>query len=104
MLIKVFSAGPAETNTVLIGCDQTHEAAIIDAPAGSTKLLMEALKKHSLIPKMLLLTHSHWDHLADAAELKKTLHIPLYVHKEDAGNLEKPGFGWPNHHGRKVKN
>lgn len=91
IIIKVFTSGPAETNTILIGCSATRQAAIVDAPLGSTRLLTQALKKDSLIPQMILLTHSHWDHLADAAELTKLLNIPIYVHTEDAGNLEKPG-------------
>ncbi len=40
---------------------------------------------------MLLLTHSHWDHTADMAFLKKKLRVPLFVHKLDAPNLGAPG-------------
>ena len=40
---------------------------------------------------MILLTHSHWDHMAEASILKEKLDIPLYVHSEDAQNLEVPG-------------
>jgi hydroxyacylglutathione hydrolase len=91
VIIKVFTSGPAETNTILIGCSATRQAAIVDVPLGSARLLTQALEKDSLAPQMILLTHSHWDHLADAAKLKKLLNIPIYVHAEDAGNLEKPG-------------
>ena len=91
MLIKVFTTGPAETNSILIGCSRTRQAAIIDVPFESTELIVQALKKDALTPQMILLTHSHWDHLADAAKLKKLLHVPIYVHPEDAGNLERPG-------------
>ena len=91
MIIKVFTAGPAETNTILIGCTKTRKAAIVDAPLGSSELIIQALKKDSLIPQMILLTHSHWDHIADAAKLKKLFNIPIYIHPEDAENLERPG-------------
>lgn len=91
MIIKVFTTGPAETNSILIGCSKTRQAAIIDVPLDSTELIDQALKKDSLTPQMILLTHSHWDHLADAAKLKKLLAVPIYVHPEDAGNLERPG-------------
>jgi hydroxyacylglutathione hydrolase len=91
MIIKVFTTGPAETNSILLGCSKTRQAAIVDAPLGCTELIVQALKKDSLIPQMILLTHSHWDHLADAAKLKKLLNVPIYVHAEDAGNLENPG-------------
>ena len=91
VIIKVFTSGPAETNSVLIGCPKTRQAAIIDVPFESTDLLIKALEKESLTPTMILLTHTHWDHLADIAKLKKLLNVPVYVHAEDAGNLEKPG-------------
>ena len=58
----------------------------------SAELIVQALKKDSLTPQMILLTHSHWDHIADAAKLKKLLGVPIYIHPEDAGNLERPGF------------
>jgi glyoxylase-like metal-dependent hydrolase (beta-lactamase superfamily II) len=70
---------------------QTHKAALIDAPQGSAKQLIERIKELGLSVECLLLTHSHWDHTADAAELKKELGIPLYVHKLDAQNVEEPG-------------
>jgi glyoxylase-like metal-dependent hydrolase (beta-lactamase superfamily II) len=37
------------------------------------------------------LTHSHWDHIADAAPLKKAFDVPVYVHVLDKANLEDPG-------------
>lgn len=91
MLLKIFCSGPADTNSVLIGCPDTKQAAVIDAPLGVTPYILQAIEKDSLIPQMILLTHSHWDHLADLAPLKKALQIPVYVHAEDAGNVEEPG-------------
>ncbi len=91
MLLKIFCSGPADTNSVLIGCPETKQAAVIDAPLGVTSHLLQAIEKDSLIPQMILLTHSHWDHLADLAVLKKALQVPVYVHAEDARNVEEPG-------------
>ncbi len=46
----------------------------------------------------ILLTHSHWDHIADTAKLKKAFNVPVWIHAEDAPNLEKPGVdGLPLH-------
>jgi hydroxyacylglutathione hydrolase len=91
MLIKIFSCGPIETNTVLFACEVTKKAAIVDAPLESLEVLKAAVQKNSLHPEMLLLTHSHWDHIADAGLIKEKFGIPIYVHPEDAGNLETPG-------------
>lgn len=91
MLIKIFTTGPADTNCILIGCNKTRQAAIVDAPLGSSELILQVIKKDQLTPQMILLTHSHWDHIADVVKLKKLLRTPIYVHPEDAGNLENPG-------------
>jgi len=91
MFIKVFTTGPVETNTVLIACPATKKAAIVDAPLESLPLLSQEVEKQNFKVEMLLLTHSHWDHIADAAKIKKKFHIPVYIHADDSGNLEKPG-------------
>lgn len=91
MIIEIFSSGPLETNVILIGCPKNQLAAIIDAPIGCKASIDAALKKHHLSPKMLLLTHSHWDHFGEASLLKESLNIPIYVHNEDKDNLLHPG-------------
>lgn len=91
MIIQVFPAGPVETNAILIGCLKTRKAVIIDFPQHSVEVLDQALKEQGLTLQMLLLTHSHWDHIADAAEAKRRWNVPLYIHAEDAENLEHPG-------------
>ncbi len=40
---------------------------------------------------MILLTHSHWDHIARGGSFKEKLNVPVYVHREDAGNFRSPG-------------
>lgn len=91
MILEIFCSGPVFTNCVLLGCSKTKKAAIIDAPLGSLSLLLPRIEELKLIPEMLLLTHSHWDHMGDAAAIKKRLGIPLYVHQLDAPNLLEPG-------------
>lgn len=91
MMIHSFPSGPFATNAYVIACPTTREAAIIDpAPRSSVKILAH-LKQHQLIAKKILLTHSHWDHIADADVLMRELGIPLYVHRADAPNVQQPG-------------
>ncbi len=89
MILKTFSSGPAETNTYFLACPKTRLALVIDNPLDSTPWILEQKGEFSI--QMILLTHSHWDHIADSARLMETLRVPLYVHKEDAANLEHPG-------------
>jgi hydroxyacylglutathione hydrolase len=91
MFIQAFLCGPFDTNAYLIACLNTHQAAIIDPAPESYQVLVDYLDSHSLIPQKILLTHSHWDHIADTAPLKKHYGLPVFVHPLDAPNLQHPG-------------
>ena len=91
MILEVFPSGPLETNAYLLACDVTRHAVVIDVPPASSDRLRERIEKLSLSVDRILLTHSHRDHIAEVFQLKNHLKVPVYVHKEDAGNLENPG-------------
>jgi glyoxylase-like metal-dependent hydrolase (beta-lactamase superfamily II) len=91
MILEVFASGPADTNSYLLASSETKHGVIIDVPPDSAPLLLERIRELDLHVQAILLTHSHWDHFADAFDVMNQLNIPLYVHREDAGNVEKPG-------------
>jgi hydroxyacylglutathione hydrolase len=91
MILETFPSGPLETNAYLLGCSETKQAVIIDAPQGCVGPILQQLKAHSLTVTGILLTHSHWDHTADVATLKEKLQASIYIHPEDLGNLTHPG-------------
>lgn len=91
MELRKFPSGPFATNTYIVVCPETNQAAIIDAPPESFKPTAGYLARTEAKPAKILLTHSHWDHIADAAALKQHYMIPLYVHPLDAPNLISPG-------------
>lgn len=91
MIISTFPSGPFETNAYIVACQKTQRAAFIDPAPNSAQALIAHIDKHHYIPDKILLTHSHWDHIADTAELKKTYKIPVYIHALDAPNLMEPG-------------
>ena len=91
MIVKKFVFGIFQTNTILFGCEKKKEVALIDPALGSSKEILNYIKKEGLSLKFILLTHSHWDHIGDTAKLKKEKNILVYVHKEDVDNLISPG-------------
>jgi len=91
MIIKTFTSGPVDTNCYLVGCLETQEAAIIDAPKGATSKIFKEIQEQGWKIKKIFITHSHWDHIADAAELKRAFEAPLYIHPYDEENLKSPG-------------
>lgn len=91
MNVLCFPTGPYATNMYIICCKDTSDAVIVDPGVGSFKIILETVRKHSLKTVAIWLTHSHWDHIVDAAKIKRELSLPIYMHEEDRGNLEKPG-------------
>lgn len=91
MNVLCFPTEPCATNMYIICCKDTPDAIIIDPGVGSFEMILEAVRQHSLKPVAIWLTHSHWDHIVDAAKIKREFSLPIYVHEEDKGNLEKPG-------------
>jgi len=91
MILEKFSCGPLDTNAVLLGCKASGSAAVIDPSLGSTELILEELAAQDLRLEKILLTHSHWDHIADVHELKTKTGAKISIHALDAANLERPG-------------
>jgi hydroxyacylglutathione hydrolase len=79
--------GPFGTNAYIIGCPETQETVLVDAPA-EPKVIMDKLGSATL--KYILLTHNHIDHIGALAQLRAELEVPLAAHAADAGNLTPP--------------
>lgn len=91
MRIEIFPSGPVQTNTLLLICEVTKEAAVVDPAFGAGELILSFVKNHALRGKKILLTHSHWDHIADLKLVADSWDAEIYVHPDDAGNVESPG-------------
>lgn len=91
MYFDCFVCPPIDTNAYLIACSQTKEAAVIDPGTGVRTLVKKKLTEDNLHLKYIFLTHSHWDHIAGAAEIQEEFEATLWVHPEDAPNVEDPG-------------
>lgn len=77
-MIKGIVLGPVQTNVYFIINDDTKECVIAD-PADSPQVIEGVLERESLIPKGMILTHGHFDHIAAVEWLKKEMKLPLYA-------------------------
>ena len=72
------------------------EAILVDtARKGSGKKIMARLHQVGLEPsalKLIVITHSHYDHAGSAREIKSLTGAPVAVHRKDANELRK-GYG-----------
>lgn len=89
MNIESFELGPIGTNAFLLWKDASQDAILIDSPHGAWKEVTPFLKKKGLHLKALILTHGHWDHIADAKYFQDA-GVPIYAHKGDKSWIEDP--------------
>ena len=70
-------------NSYMVWDAPSREAAVFDTGASCAPLL-EQVKARGLSVKLILLTHTHPDHIADLARLKAETKAPAYVSKLEA--------------------
>jgi glyoxylase-like metal-dependent hydrolase (beta-lactamase superfamily II) len=89
--IHGFEAGPVGTYGYLVIDDETRSGVIIDAPLESAERIATAAEGSGIVPGALILTHTHWDHTGNVAELKEIFpEMLVYVHPEDEYRLTDP--------------
>ena len=77
LIVQTFAGGSFETNTYLVSDDVTKDAIVVDAADGITAAIVDAISQQKLTPRAIVLTHTHWDHIVDGAELRRALKVPL---------------------------
>jgi glyoxylase-like metal-dependent hydrolase (beta-lactamase superfamily II) len=89
MNIKTFELGPVSTNAFVFWKEGLDEAVLVDAPHGAWETVNYFLKQKGLKLKALVITHGHWDHIADAKKFRDEGAM-IYAHKGDRGWIEDP--------------
>jgi glyoxylase-like metal-dependent hydrolase (beta-lactamase superfamily II) len=83
---QTFCGGIFETNCYLL---QAPEGAILfDAPDGAC----EWLESRGITPKLLLLTHGHFDHVPDVAKIKRRFGCEIGCHADTVPMISDPEF------------
>ncbi len=83
--IKKFVFNDFQTNCYIL-YDSSYEAVIIDGAANShtgLKQIDDFLNDNHLIPKYILNTHGHLDHVCGNYYLESRFRIPILSHKDD---------------------
>ncbi len=90
LTIVSFPAGPIATNAYLVSDDATSDALIIDAPPEVTEPITAAAQRAGLNLTRIVITHGHWDHIGDAAELHEVTGAPLVGLESVDATLRNP--------------
>lgn len=79
--IETYTGGIAATNGY--ACHVNGWSFAVDAPEGMAAWLENA----GVVPRALLLTHAHFDHVLDAAKVQKHWNCPVYAYADPAPEL-----------------
>ena len=81
MNIEIITEKQYGENCYVVYSEGSSICAVID-PASEN--VAEELKKLSLVPEFILLTHGHFDHISGVNALISEYPVPVYVHEDDA--------------------
>lgn len=82
IIVNAIIAGIYDANCYLLLDEDKNEMCIID-PGGDSDRLIRAIKSIGGVPKFILLTHGHMDHVGAVEELSSLYNIPFYLSKKD---------------------
>lgn len=88
MLIKDLVVGPIGANCIILACETTRDAVVIDPGDDGDRILM-ALADEKVTVKAILNTHGHFDHVGANKRLKEATGAELMIHEADAGMLQE---------------
>jgi glyoxylase-like metal-dependent hydrolase (beta-lactamase superfamily II) len=89
--ITAVSGGPLETNAYLVVDPETLTALLIDTPPQTRDEIVRLVGELGVSVEQIVITHTHWDHIVDAAALRDALEAPLLAHPLADATLESPG-------------
>jgi hydroxyacylglutathione hydrolase len=99
LTIHQFTFNPFQENTYLIINDQ-RECFIVDPGCyekSELQELVDFVTKEQLVPKAILNTHCHIDHVLGNYAVKEYFNIPLYIHKIEEPYLKAVSSYAPNY-------
>jgi len=87
--VFTYSLPPLGTNAYLLMAPDREDAVLIDAPPTAWEAIAPQLAKSKRKLAAVLLTHGHWDHMADAAACRAG-GAAIYAHQADLEWIKNP--------------
>jgi glyoxylase-like metal-dependent hydrolase (beta-lactamase superfamily II) len=81
-LVACITVGAFQENCYLYACPQTLEAVIID-PGDEAARILERIQELHFVPRYIINTHGHIDHICAIDEVSAVYPVPLAIHPAD---------------------
>ncbi|HUS52237.1 MAG TPA: MBL fold metallo-hydrolase [Candidatus Bathyarchaeia archaeon] len=88
MKIKKLIVGQLQTNCYLVWDEKSRQTVIID-PGDDADFIANKIRDGNLKPKVIAVTHGHFDHVLAVPELKLALNLPFLLHQKDLFLLKR---------------
>jgi hydroxyacylglutathione hydrolase len=82
MILETTAVPPFMKNGYVVGCEKTKQGVVID-PGDDVDLMLDAVVRHGLTIRYILLTHAHFDHITGVGRAKEALNVPIGLHRDD---------------------
>ncbi|HLL46073.1 MAG TPA: MBL fold metallo-hydrolase [Longimicrobiaceae bacterium] len=79
--VRSFTGGPFAQNVFLVTCTRTGKGILVDPGAATPDALAEARRQGTQI-ELIVLTHSHLDHVDGVARAKRETGAPILLHRD----------------------
>ena len=90
MILHTIPAGMNRTNCYIVGCEETHQGAVID-PGGDGPRIVREIVQSGLDIQYVLVTHAHFDHIGGIADVLEATTAKLAIHPNERPLLEGGG-------------
>ena len=87
LIVETIITGPFQENSFIGWSSNSNEAFLID-PGDDVHLIIDFIENNGLVPKAIINTHAHLDHIGAVQPLKEKYNIPFYLHKNESFILE----------------
>ncbi|MDD5288507.1 MAG: MBL fold metallo-hydrolase [Dehalococcoidales bacterium] len=91
MILRKLELGSFGSNCYIIGDEATKEGIIID-PGAEGDFILKQVKALGLKIKLIVLTHSHMDHIGALSEVKQATGADIAIHEAEAPFLQNQPF------------
>ena len=88
MIVKKLEVGPFASNCYIVGSEANKEGVIID-PGADAEEILKNVRKLGLNTKLIVLTHSHIDHIGALKEVKEATGAEVAIHTDEAKSLQE---------------